>query len=118
MENLKKQILAFIHQRRGRVSFVELRRHLGGERFDGDRLLLSADGANILLWTGMSDDIADALLALLAEERIELRTTPILTYAADGGGLNLPIAARRFHYKYEHWLPVLIDLGDRAFEPL
>jgi hypothetical protein len=61
---------------------------------------------NIVLWSGLSQEGLDSIQSLLKEKKIRFVEASVLTYFADGGALNLPIAKRLTNYKKPHWLPV------------
>ena len=73
------------------------------------RLLLGEDpGSNTVLWEGLNESLADALIGLVKTGRMNCRPTSPLVYAVDGAVLKLPIARRPgYRYRRPHWLPVL-----------
>jgi len=96
-------VLAFI-ERRQHVTFVELHRYFTG--FEGE-LCYGDLLNNILYWSGMSEEVCDILDELVSKGKIYAKPTVFLTYLADGGGLDAPLAKRQnFHYKKPRWLPV------------
>ena len=103
------------------VTFPELMRRLGGI-LDAEKLP-SITGKidleicpNIILWVGMSQSFADAVLQLQQEKRICPWPTDSLTYLFDGGALKIPVAKRvpKNGYKKEHWLPVCFRIQDQG----
>lgn len=101
---LRDQMLELIEWRRS-VSFVELSR-LDGTAGEED-ILLGDPSKNLVLWTGLSKEAADALVALLSERLIEPRPANTFVYLIDGGVLKLPLARHTRGYKRPHWLPVV-----------
>jgi hypothetical protein len=96
--------------RRDHVRFAELGRIEG---FAGThQLMLDAPGSsNILVWSRISQDAADALQALMAAGECYLKGTTTLTYWVDGMMLDLPLARQRRHYKKPYWCPCVLKLG-------
>lgn len=109
--------------RTGHVSFPELQRFAEtalGMDARGDYCLEIAP--NLILWTGVSDAFVDLVHGIQATRKVDLNSTSLLVYAADGGILNLPLAKRppKRGYKDPHWAPVVFHMkpGHRACEPV
>jgi hypothetical protein len=107
---------AFVEEWGNGVSVVEIRRFL--EPYmptTGTVSLSSARDPNIILWTGMSQEFADALEAVLNSPDISVTSGQFLCYLADGGALTLPIVNRppKGGYKKPHWLPVVFTAKNR-----
>jgi hypothetical protein len=90
---------------RNHVTFAEISR-IEGARGDREITIETDEASNIVLWQGVSQELADALEIIRQEGQYEPRPTGILTYAIDGMMLRMPIAKRKRHYKTPHWLPV------------
>jgi hypothetical protein len=96
---------------KGGVSMVEVSWMQGSK---GERALYGGGSpdCNVVLWVGLTENLIQALVQLMAEEKIEARTANPLIYLADGGGLNLPIAKGiNRKYKTPHWAPVVLNLS-------
>jgi hypothetical protein len=102
---MAEQIFALV-DRQNHVTFAELSRLEG---FSGDREVEMRP--NCLLWTGVSEEAAQALLGLIKEQRVHFHPTTSLTYLIDGTMLRLPLARSVREYKKPHWLPVVINRG-------
>jgi hypothetical protein len=99
-------VLDFIKQRGDNVTFAELSRMEGAQ---GEYLLEFAE--NVVIWTGLSQDMVESLVALRASDRVHYAPTSMLTYVIDGGVMQLPLVKRAQAYKKPHWLPVVVKLG-------
>lgn len=93
------------------VTFAELGGYLEGLGIPsrGDNAFELTRCPNLLLWAGMSDEFFDVAAALYDHQHIEMRPTHMLTYLADGGFLNLPVAQRppKNGYRRPHWAPTV-----------
>lgn len=101
---MKEAIYNFIRGRQN-VTFPELEKRIDG--FCGE-MEMSMPEQNIILWTRVSEEGAEALKQLLDEKKIAMRPSHFLCYVHDGIMLKLPIAKRvpKNGYKKPHWLPV------------
>jgi hypothetical protein len=59
----------------------------------------------------VSPEVTALIAALVADKRIEVQPTPVMTYAYDGEVLDLPVANPKsvgtgYKYKTPHWLPL------------
>lgn len=103
---LEDRVVAFITERGGGVSFVELEREFP-EEFDGQEHAMYLTGYdNILLWQPVSQAMAGALNSASNNGRIVMKATQPIVYAIDGKMLRLPLASKARHYKTPRWLPV------------
>ncbi len=108
----KEDIYNFIKTRPG-TSFVELQR-----RFDkdgGEQILFFKQNENIVLWSGMSKDVASKVIELVGSGLIRIysgvsTTQTFLCYVMDGKVLGLPCVSKKedLKSKKEMWLPVLL----------
>lgn len=97
------------------VTVVEVKRMLErqGIETEGD-LVLHWPYAPVAIWAGASQELADVLDQLIADDRLDVYPTQNLTYMVDGELLNLPLAnaksvERRHPYKSDRWLPVVFN---------
>lgn len=104
---MKEQILNYITQIGGYVTFAELSNHIEG--FASDYAWGNAD-TNIFFWFSFSNEAIDAILALWAERKIKLGPAQYLTYLIDGAIPKAPIAKQNRSYKTERWMPVVLNL--------
>ena len=65
---------------------------------------------NIVLWSGLSIELVDAIQSLLDSEQVFLHPVSVLVYMADGAALRLPLAQRvpPGGYRKPHWLPTCL----------
>ncbi len=108
---MKQQILEFV-QRRGGVSFAELR-NLLGDAGKGYHALHVTGYPNLIIWPNMSEPFIKAVQELLAEGHLVMKPTSYLVYLADGLHPNMPMARRKCQYKEPHWIPVVLDCPAR-----
>lgn len=87
------------------VTFAELSRIPG---FEGEFALHAPNYPNIIYWSHVSREAADAIEELRREKFFEFRPASPMSYLIDGVSLDLPLAKRRYHYKTLHWLPVTL----------
>jgi len=112
MNTMANRILETIAKTGGSTSFAELSRIEG---FKGGDCDLTAPGnPNVILWAGLTESAADAMLELLASRQIRARPAHMLVYLCDGEALTLPIAKQLRKYKKPHWLPVTFSIEARA----
>ncbi len=94
------------------TSHAELLNRLG-DGYRGD-VSVSNDAANVVMFVGMSTALADAVLRLFAEKRLEARPCAPLVLLIDGCPIpgNIPFARRppKGGYKHPHFLPVLLRI--------
>lgn len=103
---LEDRVVAFITERGGGVSFVELEREFP-EEFEGHEHALDlADCENIMLWQPVSLAMAGALNSASTDGRIVMKPAPQIVYLVDGKILGIPLARKLRHYKAPRWLPV------------
>jgi len=104
---MKNEIMQYILDQKGHVSFAELSNHIVG--FDGDGEIYQ-ESANIVFWSGISWDGYQALKELLDEDKILVHPCDSIVYFIDGLVPNLPVLKQARKYKKPHWLPVTINL--------
>lgn len=102
---MKHQILSFLQQEQGHVTFNELIEAIPNAT--GDYELLNTD-LNIMLWKGVSEAFFDAFNQLVDEQKISLHGCDASLYILYGSWLDYPIASERKKYDSVHWLPVVI----------
>ena len=103
---LEDRVVAFITERGGGASFVELEREFP-EEFDGQEYAMSlTDYENIMLWQPVSQALAGALDSAMNSGCIVMKPAPELEYFLDGKVFKTPTARKLRHYKRPRWLPV------------
>jgi hypothetical protein len=80
-----------------------------GYEVDGTTVIAHGDKENIVLWAGVSENFADAILSLVIPKLVIERSTPLLVYLADGRIIRLPLARKFRDYKKPHWCPTVFD---------
>lgn len=113
VENIKTSVMEFVKRSRGGVTFAELQK-AGIKNWCGDQSIFLAEHekcANVLLWGKVSSDAVEAIGQLLAERKLQLAPTNVLTYMCDGEVLNLPLAKSARRYKSPRWCPVVLNLA-------
>lgn len=97
------------------TSFVELERGIETAGIDPSGDLGISPGKlwdrNIVIWVGVSHDMAEAFAALHDAGLIQFRPTQAITYWVDGKVPNLPLAKQLRRYKTPRWLPATIGPG-------
>lgn len=92
------------------VTFAELQRQL--ERFMPVRgnASIRIDCDNVVIWSGMSPELASLVLELVDSGRLFLHAGSWLAYFVDGATLRLPLVRRPPARAFEqpHWLPVCL----------
>lgn len=106
---MKEQIFNYV-LRNGGVTFAEIPL-ICGDAANGALAMYIPEYPNIILWDGLSDEVIDAINALLKEEKIHLHPTIAMVYLCDGAAVRLPIAKTIRHYKSPRWLPVVFNAG-------
>lgn len=109
---MKDLIVDMLAQKGSGRSFVELSEIDG---FEGDLCFGDAD-KNIFYWFNISHEAIDALNELRREEKIELVSTSILVYYADGRVPSVDLAKQDRKYKNPRWLPCAINKGKKFFK--
>lgn len=63
---------------------------------------------NVLLWSGMSEEMSEVLVELMDQKRIFAHRSTVAAYHVQGGVLGLPLAEspRAGGLHHPHWLPV------------
>ena len=93
------------------VSWVELQREFGAYiKVAGDREARYSTDDNLVVWEGLSNELLEPVMSLLASRKIFGHTTSYMTYFIDGAvPRGLPIAKKipAGGYKKPHWLPIV-----------
>jgi len=93
------------------VSSVELVR-----RFDckGDRCIGFPENNHVILFYGFNEIASKMIVELINEKKVFFQPASQLSYLADGGLMNLPIAKGKDmkKYKTDHWLPCTIRVQE------
>jgi len=114
--------VAGLVKRRRHVSMVEIMRLAGDEGKGNGELKFEKYGGNVVIWRGMSEELADAIMEISSDGLIHPHATldtiggiP-MTYLIDGMSLKLPIVKNipKNGYKKPHWLPVVFEPGRRC----
>ncbi|MDP1471794.1 hypothetical protein Q8G32_28555 [Priestia megaterium] len=109
---IKKEIIKFLNKMESSVSFIQLENHLKQQGIvcQGEYSIHIPDHPTIMMWQGMSEEFAKAILELLFED---FKIMPIhaskAIYALEGKEVNLPIA-EHLHYEDEikRWAPITL----------
>ena len=109
MTVIKESILDLVRSKQA-VTFAEIVR-LPDTR--GPYCLELGNFPNVVLWTGLSQEVIDALIELQREELIHKDLCNVLAYAIDGYILQMPLVKRppAKGYSEPHWLPVVFNPG-------
>jgi len=105
----------------GCPTFTCLEQRYGRPRSGGTDLELTGS-KNVILWQGLSQNLAQAIVDLSVNLRIHWHPTLAISYINEGRPLPLPIASYPITEEYAkpHWLPVEFYVGsscDDAFCP-
>ena len=107
-ESAKKQMLVnFMAVGGSAVSFVELMQGIP----KGDISLSLPDNDNIILWTNLTEEAAEAFKEIWSEKILKPNPTEDLVYLMDGAYPTLPVVKSNRKYKKPHWLPLSFDKG-------
>ncbi len=113
---LEDRVVAFITERGGGVSFVELEREFPGE-FEGQKHGMYLTGCdNVVLWEPVSLAMTGVLNSARDNGRIVMKPASELVYFLEGKVFNLPVARKARRYATPRWLPVTFSParpGDR-----
>ena len=94
------------------VTFMQVARFLEqqGVPWRGDVNLSMATDSNVLLWSGMSQQMSDVLVRLIDERRVFFHRSSVAAYHVHGGTLMLPLAGEPEEggLQKPHWLPVAL----------
>jgi hypothetical protein len=103
---LKERILRFVDERDW-VTFAALHRHFAGDARAQTELALPG---NRIVWSGLPQSIADAVLELLDEGQMAALPGNKGAYRRDGRVLNLPVERHipPEGHSEPHWFPVLL----------
>lgn len=104
--SLKQRVVRFIDEHDW-VTFARLHRHFAGDSREPTELALPG---NRIVWSGLPQPLADAILELLDEGQLAALPGNKGAYRRDGRILNLPVEK---HVPPEghaepHWFPVLL----------
>lgn len=101
------------------VTFAELQRRLEPFAAVRGQISISLSNLGLVLWAGLSDPLADAILALVKAGELRYEATDQFAYWLDGMVLDLPLPRRvpRGGYKRPRWLPVCLRLDDGRSSP-
>ncbi len=113
---LEDRVVAFITERGGEVSSVELEEKFPGEFMGQEDAMRITDYHNIMLCRPASPAMAAALSSACTGGRIVMKVVPRPVYYKDGIVPMVPIARRARQDGTARWLPVTIRLagpGDR-----
>lgn len=96
----------------GRPTFTCLEQRYGRPRSGGMDLELTGS-KNVILWQGLSQNLAQAVVGLCVNLQIHWHPTLAIFYIYEGRPLPLPIASYPITQEYAktHWLPVVFHLG-------
>ena len=113
---LEDRVVAFITERGGGVSFVELEREFPGE-FEGQKHgMYLTDCDNVVLWEPVSLAMTGVLNSARDNGRIVMKPASELVYFLEGKVFDLPVARKARRYATPRWLPVTFSParpGDR-----
>ncbi|MDO6851926.1 hypothetical protein Q4S57_29305 [Priestia megaterium] len=108
---IKEEIVKCLHGAESYVSFIQIENYLKQEGipYEGEYSVHIPDHPTIMMWQGMSQDFARAILELLFED-FEITPTyvPQSLYTLEGKEIDLPIA-ENLHYEdtIKRWKPVM-----------
>jgi hypothetical protein len=103
-------VAEFMSERKGGVTFVELRDFLAPHmEVEGKIALPLPKYENIILWVGTSQTFFDAVAKALSAHLIESHPTQVLVYMVDGCMVDMPLAKSLRQYKEPHWLPIAFN---------
>jgi hypothetical protein len=93
-------------------TFTLLEQRYGRPTFGGQDLSYS-ETDNVVLWTGISQALGQAIINLTAKRAIHWHPTTAIQYDLQGRMLPLPLASLPIDREYTtpHWLPVTFRLG-------
>jgi hypothetical protein len=93
-------------------TFTYLEQRYGRPTFGGQDLSYS-EADNVILWTGISQALGQAIINLTTKGEIHWHPTTAIQYDIQGRALPLPLASLPIDTEYTtpHWLPVAFRLG-------
>jgi hypothetical protein len=93
-------------------TFTYLEQRYGRPSFGGIDLSYS-QADNVVLWTGISQKLGQAIINLTTAGTIHWHPTTAFQYSVQGRALALPLASLPIEKEYStgHWLPVAFRLG-------
>ena len=108
---IKEEIVKYLDGTESYVSFIQLENYLKQEGipYEGEYSVYILGHPTIMMWQGMSQDFARAILELVFED-FEITPTyvPQSLYTLEGKEIDLPIA-ENLHYEdtIKKWAPVM-----------
>ncbi|MGR6341589.1 hypothetical protein ACU5CE_27890 [Priestia megaterium] len=108
---IKEEIVKYLDGTESYVSFIQLENYLKQEGipYDGEYSVHIPGHPTVMMWQGMSQDFARAILELVFED-FEITPTyvPQSLYTLEGKEIDLPIA-ENLHYEdtIKRWAPVM-----------
>lgn len=116
-EKTRKLVVDYIRRHPG-TSFIELERLFDANGIDwrGPYALCWPGHPSIVMWNGWNTEATRFLSDMFSDNILDLRydRNVIMSYVADGGVLNLPVARDIRDYASDRWMPTLLELGDKA----
>jgi|AGTN01.1.fsa_nt_gi hypothetical protein len=104
-DDIREYVFTYDH-----VSYVELENRFGEQVIGEYAIYLDNKGSsNMLIWTGMSEELSMAIQELVAEQKIEHLPCSAVVYGLDGRILALPVATKIKKYTTPHWLPCVLS---------
>jgi len=100
----------------GKATFVEIQRKLSPYmEVTGEYLLESRVIKNLIIWEGLSKELAEILLELHNNKQIIYESTDISDYTSVGVKINLPILEEipKEELTEPHWYPYIIKLSKK-----
>ena len=104
---MKDEIMNYVREKGGYVSFANLSNHIAG--FSGNGQIIQ-ESTNFVFCNDISDAGYQALADLFAEDKIIINPCHYFVYFIDGIVPQLPRVKQARRYKTPHWLPVTINL--------
>jgi hypothetical protein len=113
-DQLAEKVIAFVREKHGGVTFVQLERLLEPHiEIEGHQALMpDGEYPNIIMWGGVSEAFQQVMEAALASGKIVYHPTASLTYMVDGKVPSLPLARSLRQYAEPHWIPLAFYLRD------
>lgn len=97
------------------ASFVDLRNEVGDD-MDGSKDFIAPNRPNTVLWAGISQEFADAIVELINHRRIRADVVSILEYLDTGTILRLPHShtlPQEKDFAKPHWVPLSFSLRNK-----
>ncbi len=103
---MKEIIFNFLMQQPEPVTFDNL---MSAFPDDSGQRSFGTSHTNIIFWTGMSEDMALALMSLVQDKIIEITPCSSDVYLVAGNYPDYPLANGYHPYESFHWLPVVLS---------